>query len=128
MRSLALAVLLPAAILLGLANDASAFGRGRGFAHSSGHFHGGFHSGFRTRVFVGAPLLVAPLAYPYYYAPAPVYYAPPPAYVEQPSYAPAPQSYWYYCAPARAYYPYVSDCPGGWQRVVPNNAPPPPAG
>ncbi|MGE5638797.1 MAG: hypothetical protein ACM30H_01770 [Clostridia bacterium] len=117
MRSLALGALIAAGILLGLPDEAAAGGRSHGFAHSGGHFHPGFHSGVHTRIFIGAPLVVAPFAaYPYYYAPAPVYYAPPPpAYVE----APPPQQYWYYCASARAYYPYVQDCPGGWQRVLP---------
>lgn len=117
MRSLVLGALVAAGILLGLPDEAYAGGRSHGFAHSgSGHVHRGFHGGVRARIFFSAPLVVAPIAaYPYYYAPAPVYYAPPPpAYVEAP-----PQQYWYYCASARAYYPYVQDCPGGWQRVVP---------
>lgn len=69
--------------------------------------------------------------YPYYYQP---YYPPvvieraaPQVYIEQPQ-APAappapaavaPANYWYYCAAAKAYYPYVNDCPGGWQQVLP---------
>jgi hypothetical protein len=127
MKAFVLGASVAAAILLGLADDASAGGRGgRGFSHSGHHFSH-FHGG--TRVFIGATFIGAPLVYPYYaypyYAPAPVYYAPPPTYVEP---APAPQSYWYYCAPSRAYYPYVRDCPSGWQRVVPQNSPPPPAG
>src|SRR3954468_21951896 len=102
-----------AAFLLVAQDDAFAGGRR--------HHH---HSGVRTRIFV-APLLVAPA----FYYPRPYYYAPPPVYLGQ--HPIAPQSYWYYCAPAGAYYPYVADCPGGWQRVVPQNPPnnpPPPAG
>ena len=72
-----------------------------------------------------APPVIPSLEYNYYYPP-PGYYAPAPVYMEQ--YPAAPQTYWYYCAPAGAYYPYVGDCPGGWQRVVPHNNPPPPAG
>jgi len=73
--------------------------------------------------------------YPYwgpYYAPRPYYYPSvviereaPPVYIEQQavpmaeSPAAAPVNYWYYCATAKAYYPYVKECPGGWQQVLP---------
>ena len=71
-----------------------------------GHFAGGGRIG----VFIGAPLY-APLFYPapdYYYSPAP-------AYIEQ---SPTP-AYWYFCPELNAYYPYVQECPGGWQPVLP---------
>jgi hypothetical protein len=83
------------------------------------------HGHDRFGVFIGAPI------FPWYYPPYPYYYPPavavpaaPPTYVEQgsePAQAPAqqPQGYWYYCADAKAYYPYVKECSGGWQRVVP---------
>ena len=29
------------------------------------------------------------------------------------------QSYWYYCQDPQGYYPYVRNCPGGWQQVLP---------
>lgn len=65
-----------------------------------------------------------PYYYPPYYPPvvverpAPVYIEQAPAVVAAP--APAPQTaYWYYCAAARGYYPYVKECPGGWQKVLP---------
>lgn len=77
-------------------------------------------------VYFGAPLW--PWYYPPYYdypprvvvVPAPQ----PPVYVEQ-NPAPAAQAnnYWYYCTGSQAYYPYVKECPGGWQQVVPQ-APP----
>jgi hypothetical protein len=58
-------------------------------------------------------------AYPYAYPPVVVQSAPP-VYVEQGAAqtapAPAPAD-WYYCAASKSYYPYVSECPGGWQRV-----------
>lgn len=98
-----------------------------GTALAHGHGHG---PRVRFGVFVGAPLF-----WPWYY-PAPYYYYPPyppvvtvpsapTTYIEQGSGEPAAQSqgYWYYCADANAYYPYVKQCPGGWQRVVPQ--PPP---
>jgi hypothetical protein len=77
---------------------------------------------------------------PYYYPPA--YYAPDyhyapyydpyqadydsaPVYIEQGGGQAAPASnWWYYCPASQTYFPYVQECPGGWQRVVPQ--PPPP--
>jgi hypothetical protein len=73
------------------------------------HFAGGASVG----VFIGAPLY-APLFYP---APS-YYYSPPPTYIEQ---APTP-AYWYFCPESNAYYPYVQECPGGWQPVLPQPA------
>ena len=69
-----------------------------------------FGGGARVGVFIAAPLY-APLFYP---APT-YYYSPPPAYIEQ---APTPD-YWYFCPELNAYYPYVEECPGGWQPVLP---------
>ena len=73
----------------------------------------------------------------YYYPPPPHYYrqeiivVPPPeptVYIEQ---APAvekadtppvsSQAYWYYCTQSKAYYPAVKECPGGWQKVLPQS-------
>lgn len=34
------------------------------------------------------------------------------------------QRYRYYCPDPRGYYPYVSQCPKGWMKVVPDGAPP----
>lgn len=52
-----------------------------------------------------------------------VYAAPTPTYVEpapvvQPM-QPFQPGYWYFCREANAYYPYVQQCPGPWQQVVP---------
>jgi len=69
-----------------------------------------FAGGARVGVFIGVPLY-APLFYP---APS-YYYSPPPVYIEQ---APTP-AYWYFCPELNAYYPYVQECPGGWQPVLP---------
>lgn len=61
-----------------------------------------------------------PWSYPqYYYPPAVAAPVAPPVYIERND---APQSaayWWYYCAGPQAYYPYVTQCPGGWQRVSP---------
>jgi hypothetical protein len=105
------------AVVLGIVMSASAF------AH--GPRHGGRASfGF----YFGAPAFwyYPP---PYYYYPAPVVVAPssPPVYVERGSPQPAPEqaeSYWYYCPETSTYYPYVKQCPGGWQRVVPHSPTP----
>jgi hypothetical protein len=141
MRAFGFASICCAALALATADAAWAHGRsgggsGRGFSgHSghSGHFAGqpGAHRGahFHSRVFIGGAIIAAPIFYPppYYYAPAPAYYyPPPPMYIEQlPQVAPQSQQYWYYCPAARAYYPYVSECAGGWQRVLPNTQSPP---
>jgi hypothetical protein len=70
-----------------------------------------------------------PYPYPYYYGP-PVVAVPaqPPVYIERGGSAAAPDEapgYWYYCPDSRAYHPYVKECPGGWERQVPQ--PPPDA-
>lgn len=91
--------------------------------------HGGHHRHFNRSfsVVIGAPLW-DPFYYPRYYPP---YYAPlvierpvPQVYIErQPSVvvplAADAGNYWYYCSSAKGYYPYVSECPGGWQKVLP---------
>ena len=135
------------AVLVGVTASGSALaGRGRsghgghsgGFARSGpvGHFH---HAA-RVGVFIGFPVFAPWYSYysPYYYPPynyPPYYYDYPPAYAapsSPPVYiepgpgsaGPAQQpTYWYYCSASNAYYPYVSECPGGWQRVAPQ--PPP---
>ena len=87
-------------------------GGGRGHAASGGsaghHHHHHHHGG--SRVFVGTTFVSWPRAYywpGYYYAPA----------------VAGPAAYWYYCAASGAYYPYVQNCPGGWELVLPT-APP----
>jgi hypothetical protein len=129
MRFAAPAIALFAAFALVAADDSWAGGRGRG---GGGHRGSAHHSGARPGVvhhhhhphFVGRSVFVGvPFYYPgpyYYYPPPPNYYAPP-VYIEQYPGTPAPQSQdWFFCPSAGAYYPYVNDCPGGWQRVVPS--------
>ncbi len=102
----------------------------RGAVHSRPAFspvrHGG-HWRPRVGVYIGAPVIAAPIWYHGYYGPS-YYYSPPPAYYSTPQYeyierdAPAAQpqqTWWYYCNEAQAYYPYVKECAGGWQRVAP---------
>jgi hypothetical protein len=63
--------------------------------------------------------------YPPYYPPAAaVAPSEPPQYVEQGNVsnhgAPGDaNAWWYHCSRPEGYYPYVKDCPGGWQRVPP---------
>lgn len=124
------AILLSIIVLIGAAVSASAF------AHGGRNF-GGRHFSHRTHVGIGigfgVPLYSSPWYYPGpYYYPAPYYYPPalvvpssPPVYIEQgqAEAAPAAESYWYYCRESQTYYPYVKECAGPWQRVVPQ--PPP---
>ena len=84
------------------------------------------HRHARVGVYVGVPFAPWPWyspPYPYWDYPPRVIVVPPPqpqVYIEQnPAPAAAPTNYWYYCVDAKAYYPYVKDCPGGWQQVVP---------
>lgn len=114
----------------------------RGYGHRGYHGHRSYHgyhshgghwrSGVRLGIVIGAPAYWYG-AYPSYYYPyPPAYYPPvvtvpasPPVYVERGDTQAPPevQNYWYYCPDEKAYYPYVKQCPGGWQRVVPQ--PPP---
>lgn len=78
-----------------------------------------------------------------YWGPGPLYYPPPYYYRPEVIVVPAPQptvyieqqqgvpaetasrpaeQYWYYCAASKGYYPYVKECPGGWQKVLPHPA------
>ena len=84
------------------------------------HRHG--HGRVGVGVYVGPSFFWGGYPSPYYYPP----YAPvviersPPVYIEQSPPPPVVQTnYWFYCAASRAYYPYVNECPGGWQRVLP---------
>ena len=42
---------------------------------------------------------------------------------QQYEYVEPEQSYWYFCQDPEGYYPYVKQCPKGWQKVVPKQAP-----
>jgi hypothetical protein len=117
-------ILLIAVLLLGAAQATAAIAHG-----------GRYYSRPRVGVYIGAPLLFAPFAYPYY---RPYYYPPyayppavvvrpepPPVYIQREPSAPPQRAgaYWYYCPDSQTYYPYVDRCAVPWQRVVPQ--PPP---
>lgn len=101
-----------------------------GTAWADGRWQG-HHHGPRVGVGVyfgvpfGYPVYVPP---PYYYYPTPpvvVVRPEPQVYIERaaPQSAPRTEAVWYYCSASRSYYPYVKECPGGWEHVVPT--PPP---
>jgi hypothetical protein len=75
--------------------------------------------------YYGAPYYSVPWVAPYYSDPTVVVVpSSPPVYVERGDGGGASPSgdagqYWYFCRDANAYYPYVKDCPGGWQKVLP---------
>jgi hypothetical protein len=83
---------------------------------------------YYPRPFYPGPYFPGPYLYgDPFYSPAPVVVVPPPepqVYIEQSDSAvgqvqsPA-QQYWYFCRGANRYYPYVKECPGGWQTVLP---------
>ncbi len=119
-------------------------GGGHGGGHDGGWGWGLF--GLGLGLALSTPYYPPTYYQPVYYPPAPIYYPPayyspqqvivqPPVYAEQsapeylppppaPGYAPqAPSSegnnWWYHCNKPNGYYPYVSKCPGGWQKVSP---------
>jgi hypothetical protein len=114
-------------LLFGFGFSANAFANHGHFHH--GHFHHGAHVG----VVIGAPLWwwSGPGYYtPYYgdpyYPPVAAVPSQPPVYIEQSqadsSSSPSPSDYWYYCNKPDGYYPYVKQCPGGWQKVLPSSS------
>lgn len=97
---------------------------GIGNAMADHYYHGGprVHFGVVIGPAWGPWYYPPPPYYPPYYPPVVIERAPPPVYIEQQPAAveAAPQNnYWYYCGAAKGYYPYVKECPGGWQRVLP---------
>ena len=112
--------LLIALVLLGVA------GLGTAWA-DRGHNGGRVHLGVMIGQGWGPWYYPPSYYYPPYYPPVIVQPQQPQVYIEQQQ-APgaaagpvttAPANYWYYCAAARGYYPYVKECPGGWQKVLP---------
>lgn len=107
---------------------------GAGSAWADSRWHG------RIGIYLGPGAFWGPPIYrPYYYPgpyvyPAPYYTSPPvivapsspPVYIEQNDVvveqAPEATNYWHYCRESRGYYPYVKECPGGWQKVLPQPA------
>jgi len=111
------------AALVGALGSAPVLARGGHHAGSHHRFHH-HHGHARFGFFIGAPLLLAPWYYGprYYYPPAVVVPSSSPVYIDQ-GQAGQDSQYWYYCRESETYYPYVKECAGPWQRVVPQ--PPP---
>jgi len=126
-------------VMLGLMVSGTALADNfRGHGGHGGRSHGSF--GISIGIPIGQPYYYPspyyayppqyysyPYPYPYPYYP-PVMVAPqsPPVYIERESepqpipQASAPQeNYWYHCNKPEGYYPYIKECPGGWQKVVP---------
>ncbi|MGB8856681.1 MAG: hypothetical protein WCC58_08440 [Burkholderiales bacterium] len=119
------AVIASLFVLAIASNAAWAGGQRHGGWHGGGHGHwGGGHWRGNVGLYIGAPLFWPYYSYAPAYYPQPVVVAPAPqvVYVEQapPVVAPpAAQQYWYYCGNPQGYYPNVQACPGGWQKVLP---------
>jgi len=97
--------------------------------HSGGHHH---HHHGHTAVFVGAGAVgFAPWwGYPAYgvsgaypaYGVVGAYPAAPLQYIEKGDGSAPAEVEWFYCRSLNAYFPYVAECPGGWERVLPEGA------
>ncbi len=119
-------VVLAVASLIALPDVAWAGHGGHGGGHGGGAHSGGSHSGQGHHhghggLFVGAALFYP---WPYSYGFYPVWENDQPqglvVYVEQFPGVPTPETKgWIYCPAKAASYPEVVDCPGGWQRVIP---------
>lgn len=108
---------------------------GAGSAMAGGRVYGSVGVYVGPRAYWG-PAYPRPYYYPWpyvygdpFYSPAPVVVVPsaPPVYIEQGDAAAEPvesaaQQYWYFCNGSNKYYPYVKECPGGWQKVLPQPA------
>ena len=100
-------------------------GSGRGYygGWGRGYYRGwgrGYYGGWGPGIYWGG-LAVAGLPwYPYND------YTQPSTVVQQAQVYEQPQQddyYWYYCGNPKGYYPYISSCPSGWTKVVPNATP-----
>jgi hypothetical protein len=117
-----------------------------GWSRGGGGFRGGYRGGYwgpRFGLYVGAPLLIGGLGWPYYYGYGGYYDYPGrtviyrdveryPEYIESPGEVvpsmEAPRSegaptqgplYMNYCESAKAYFPKVTACPEGWRLATP---------
>ena len=114
-----------ACVLAACAVLAGGDGWARSGSHGGASHHSGFHPHHRGHaVFFGGFFVGGPF-WPYYYPPyyyGPDYAArsePPKVYVERFDGQPTPQTQGeIFCPSAGAYYPAVTECPGGWQRVI----------
>ncbi|HVN94807.1 MAG TPA: hypothetical protein VMT62_00100 [Syntrophorhabdaceae bacterium] len=116
-------VIIVVAVFLVLGSlPTSVYAQHHGGFRGGGHLYGGHFGGPRGfGFFYYDPYWYYPYYYPYGYYYPPFEDTQPPVYIE-----PEQPSYWYYCLNPEGYYPYITNCPGGWMRVVPT--PPAPGG
>ena len=129
--SLIIALMLTTLFAGGMATVAEGASGGGWHGGSWGGWHGGNWGGWHGNSFgvvIGVPFW-APGYYPYH-NPYPYPYAgavqsQPQAYIERPaqstqrSQPSTPSGLWYFCPGSKTYYPYVKECPGGWNTVIP---------
>ena len=79
----------------------------------------GYYGGWWPGIYWGGLALSGLPWYPYnYYPQSPTVVQQNQVYVQQQE-----DYYWYYCENPKGYYPYISSCPSGWTKVVPNANP-----
>jgi hypothetical protein len=104
------------------------WGGGGYYGRPCGGYYGRPCGGYYGRAYFPGPYLYPDPFFAPYYAPQPVVVMPsaPPVYIEQNNaaveQAQEATQYWYFCRGANNYYPYVKECPGGWQKVLPQPA------
>ena len=122
--------------------DHGQFHQGDGDGHGA-HFQHILHHGHFRQFHHDGGFFIGPgwgcwgvwgCGYPYYYPPSviPAPMPEPSTYIEEDeSYgednvrygSSRPAYYWYRCDNPSGYYPYIKECPAGWRRVVPGEAP-----
>jgi hypothetical protein len=127
-----IAVLAASALALVASSDLWA-GRGNGGGHSGRAHASGARPHHHSRAFVGGTFFFGAPLYPYpsRYYPYPYPYLGaaqgpvPTTYIEQYRGTPTPDTQdWIVCPTSGGTYPNVTECPGGWARVVENPAAP----
>jgi hypothetical protein len=115
------------ALFFGVVAAADSWAHGRSRSHITFGLH--FGAPLYGWHYAPRPYYYYPYPGPYYPGPALIVQSPPPVYVQRYIEQPPPenvtgpqgpvQHYWYYCRESQIYFPYVKECPGGWQRVLP---------
>jgi hypothetical protein len=128
---LARITLIAASALALVASSEGWAGRGQGGGHSGGARAGGTHHRHHSRAFVGGSFFFGGPLYPYPYYPYPYPYLgaaqgpAPTTYIEQYHGTPTRDTQdWIVCPTSGGTYPAVTECSGGWARVVETPAAP----
>ena len=135
MKAQKLLIVVAALLVAGIGDswaDRRVYGRAGVYVGPGSYWGPAYPRPFYPRPFYPRPYY----SWPYYpgsylygdpfYSPAPVVVVPPEpqVYIERSDnavgqeQAPAQQC-WYFCRGSNGYYPYVKECPGGWQAVLP---------